>query len=173
MKNLISTLVLLMLVVTACSTEEPVEVSVKDAAQPLNTFKVPLNRALEQANVFMSRIEKPATRGTSRSVESVSVITEGALTRSASQDTLLYVVNYNDNLGFAILGADMRLPSVYAISDEGNLDVDDVKNEGLRIVLDRLKADAVWRLDHSSVSEDDLAGVSDDFAPHNAHSEGY
>lgn len=63
------------------------------------------------------------------------------LSRSGSNenipDTLLYLINYNDDKGFALMGADKRLQEIYAISDEGELNFSDtIDNTGLRIFFE-------------------------------------
>lgn len=50
-----------------------------------------------------------------------------------------YLINYGDDGGFAILGADDRLPAVLAYSDEGHLSLEDVEgNEGLASFMNSL-----------------------------------
>ncbi len=45
---------------------------------------------------------------------------------SISQDTLLYIVNFPDSSGYAILSADNRLPiDIFVVADEGNLSLED------------------------------------------------
>lgn len=58
----------------------------------------------------------------------------GSGTRSDGDNPLYYVVNYENEGGFAVLGADTRLDGVYAISDGGHLNMDDTTfNLGLNV----------------------------------------
>ena len=46
---------------------------------------------------------------------------------TADVEDLLYIVNFEDEAGYAILGADDRLEPVYAIMDEGNLTAEEFR----------------------------------------------
>ncbi|MFR6556742.1 MAG: Spi family protease inhibitor [Alistipes putredinis] len=55
---------------------------------------------------------------------------DGAVTRSeatADVEDLLYIVNFENEAGYAILGADDRLEPVYAVVDEGSLTTEDFR----------------------------------------------
>lgn len=95
---------------------------------------VSLEEALKNADDLFSRMEGKNTRTATkrRTVCSVQSLGEGGRTRAAGEDPLYYVVNYADDAGFAILGADTRLDEVYAFSDTGSLNLNDTTfNEGL------------------------------------------
>lgn len=49
----------------------------------------------------------------------------GSTTRSEA-DTMLFLVNYADNQGFALLGADPAINDIYAISPSGSLTYEDI-----------------------------------------------
>ena len=49
----------------------------------------------------------------------------------------IYVVNYEDDAGFAILSADRQLPSVLGYADSGNI-TDTMTNPGIKLFLERL-----------------------------------
>ena len=49
----------------------------------------------------------------------------------------IYVVNYEDDAGFAILSADRQLPSVLGYADNGNI-TDTMTNPGIKLFLERL-----------------------------------
>lgn len=60
-----------------------------------------------------------------RIIEDISVCGYKTATRNSSSpftDTLAYIVNFTNNNGFAILGAQRSLEAVYAITDAGYLD---------------------------------------------------
>lgn len=59
---------------------------------------------------------------------------------STVPDSSLYLVNFTNNDGFAIVAADKRMPrQFYAMSDEGNLSLrDTISNKALALVLSNL-----------------------------------
>ena len=83
--------------------------------------------------VLLEAIDAPADDGAAtrsggvRRVKSVTTVSPEALnpggTRSeatADVEELLYIVNFENEAGYAILGADDRLEPVYAVVDEGS-----------------------------------------------------
>ena len=100
------------------------------------TTRVKLADALKNADRLLELIEGPATRA--RTVKSVEMF-GGAGTRSGESEDLYYVVNYDNDGGFAVLAADNRLCPVYAISDKGHLDMNDTTvNGGLNLFFRNL-----------------------------------
>lgn len=133
MKKLLITILASAMLLTACqNTEELINDSTKETPmESTNPHRVTLAKALKTADAIFSQIsEQPRTRA-GRMVKSVDVMTN-KLTRSTNDiDTAVYLVNYSDG-GFAMLGADDRLPSLFAISEEGSLQWSDFEeNEGL------------------------------------------
>lgn len=91
------------------------------------TATIPLETALSELDAALDAIY-PSTRGVTRktySRENVSVC-GGISTRSDSAadlpDTIVYVVNFDNSEGFAVLGAQEGMTPVYAITDNGGLD---------------------------------------------------
>ena len=85
--------------------------------------------------VLLEAIDAPAEDGAAtrsggvRRVKSVTTVSPEVLnpggTRSeatADVEELLYIVNFENEAGYAILGADDRLEPVYAVVDEGSHD---------------------------------------------------
>ncbi|MBO4965697.1 MAG: C10 family peptidase, partial [Muribaculaceae bacterium] len=86
------------------------------------------------ADAFMCNIDK-GTR-TERTISKVEVKTSRATRSGIGADTLLYLINYADNNGFALVSADKRLPAIYAISDEGHFEfADTLQNNGLAFFM--------------------------------------
>jgi len=123
------------LVLTACSSEEPITPpnQVNDA-MGANPYRVSLTDALKNADALLGELgEDEVTRSIERKVESVEYYSRPG-TRSLGGDTLLYLVNYADDTGFALLSADSRLRPIYAISDEGSMSFSDTTyNKGLAL----------------------------------------
>lgn len=130
----------------ACSAEEPVVKQDPALVQEKNPYRKSLGDALGSAEMIFADIsEKPQTRA-SRQIESVQIIgnNNGTLTRSGEEntDTMFYLVNYADDQGFALLSADRRTKPVYAISDEGELNLSDTTfNKGLALFMENAIAD--------------------------------
>lgn len=104
--------------------------------------KVSLEEALGTAERMMALIESHKTRSGRRIVKEVSVVTMTPSVRSQNADTLLFIVNYADEQGFAVLGADKRVEPIYAISDEGHFEVNDDSNFGVKLALFNMRNDA-------------------------------
>lgn len=137
-----------LILITACSQEDITMNLEKNASSETNeTMRISLAEALKRADRVFEGIEGPSTRSTPRKVKSIEYIGASA-TRSESNDPLYYVVNYENNEGFAVLGADKRLDGVYAFSQEGSLDMNDTTfNSGLNIFFRSLPKDLGQAID--------------------------
>lgn len=134
MKKLLFSLAAVMML-TACQNSPadlmPYESGVREVMSS-NPHRVTLAQALQNAEKMFGDISEQKTRSASQHiVKSVDYMINKA-TRSANDvDTMLYLVNYTDG-GFALLGADTRIPRVFAVSDEGSLAWNDtINNPGL------------------------------------------
>ena len=151
------------LVLTACSSEEPITPpnQVNDA-MGANPYRVSLTDALKNADALLGELgEDEVTRSIERKVESVEYYSRPG-TRSLGGDTLLYLVNYADDAGFALLSADSRLRPIYAISDEGSMSFSDTTyNKGLALFARGVEID----VDNTIRSIIDRPGVIDTIIP--------
>lgn len=113
---------------------------VTDDLQPETTppqtdpYAVPLEDALSEMYSLMGDIYGPATRSSRPKIVFVETVTSshyGEQTRSTPilAEKLAYVVNFEDEGGFAVLGADIRMPSVICITESGSLTVDNIFND--------------------------------------------
>lgn len=131
------------LVLAACSSEEPIAPpTVENDAMGANPYRVSLTDALKNADALLGELgEGETTRSAERKVESVEYYSRPG-TRALGGDTLLYLVNYADDAGFALLSADSRLRPIYAISDEGSMSFSDTTyNKGLALFARGVEAD--------------------------------
>lgn len=131
------------LVLAACSSEEPIAPPmVENDAMGANPYRVSLTDALKNADALLGELgEGETTRSAERKVESVEYYSRPG-TRALGGDTLLYLVNYADDAGFALLSADSRLRPIYAISDEGSMSFSDTTyNKGLALFARGVEAD--------------------------------
>lgn len=121
----------------SCSAEDPMPPQT-DATEIEDPNFVPLDEALKNADLLFTSTFGSQTRST-RNVKSVEFL--GQDTRSGENGDAhgYYIVNYENDGGFALLSADRRLLPVYAFSDEGSLSLQDtIESEGLRTYINGL-----------------------------------
>ena len=100
---------------------------------------IPLDKALANLDRQIEAIFGPETKASSKAYDMSSVVTAGGRdilgpsTRSASgqnglPDTLIYIVNFENDNGYAILSADARLDEdIYCITEKGRLTIEDLE----------------------------------------------
>ena len=98
--------------------------------------KVSLKQALLYAENSVNGIN-PTTRSAERKVKSTEIYVAKPATRSAeSTEVSFYLINYENNEGFAMVSTDSRATPVYAYSDKGNLTAEDFENNpGLQVFM--------------------------------------
>lgn len=135
-----------MLLLNSCASDEPITSSPDVIAENCGEYAVSIEEAINYANLVFNEMEKgSATRSTGkdRVVKSVEMISSNN-TRSSESEGLFYLINYENNQGFALMGADRRVEPVYAISDEGRLNMSDtVFNKSLAFVMNDIMDAAV------------------------------
>ena len=134
---------LLSLIAVACADPE-LEV-MTDKSDPVTTQSVrqrTLEEALTSAENWFAMMDDE-TRGIPRRIKSVEYVSSASRTRSGDIDTLMYLVNYDDDQGFALLGRPSTSKEIYAISGEGALDMSDtVYNKPLAMFMASAREDA-------------------------------
>lgn len=110
----IASVIALIVIMTGCSDEPMINVK-RDSGSTKTSSSIEL--ALQQAEDFFRQIG--ATTRTPRQVATIDVIAE-TTTRDQS-DTLLFLVNYANNQGYALLGTNPAINNIYAISPTGHL----------------------------------------------------
>ena len=123
--GIVMLVVSLIIGLSACTGEELVPIISTSEAKVVVAHGSALDRALQNADEFFSKMGY-GTRD-SRQVENISVFAEQN-TRSGESDTLLFLVNYTGNKGFALLGAEGSLYDIYAIAPEGHMTYEDIQN---------------------------------------------
>ncbi len=121
MKKILLPAVIAVLFASCASDAPEMRVAEEDLSPKTN-----LEYALAYAEDFMGQLD-PTTRGVDRQVADVQFVCND-LTRSGKQDTTLYLVNYADNMGFALLDAQAKNGGVYAISPKGHMEFSDSLN---------------------------------------------
>lgn len=98
--------------------------------------------------------------------ERITIIGGLAKGRSDSSDTLMYVVNYADNEGFAIISAVRNTPEVIAVTESGNFNSEGVQsNPGLQLYLTHAKEVLSDQINDSYYSPTDSVWVYDPRQP--------
>ena len=91
-------------------------------------YHIGLETALESLDEFFDAMD--GTKSTSDRIRIADVIRLGRQpgttvksTESTDTSTILYVVNFEDDAGYAVLAADSRLPvDIYAVTEKGRAD---------------------------------------------------
>ncbi len=133
MKTKFSAALLPLLLMGACTSSEPDLISFNETPEIDNPNFVSVEEALRSADEHFAAVFGPRTRA-ERKVRDVETFRSPNQTRSADDDEVFgfYIVNYDNDGGFAMLSADRRREAVYAISDEGSLHLaDTIRNKGL------------------------------------------
>ena len=154
MKKLLSLLVCVLLGAPLVGCRDDADdIETKKTQTTQQKTRIALDEAVENALMFISELEEcetGATRAVGRRFASVEYVTSKetsttCATRSVTSDegnadTLLYLINYADNGGFALMPADRRLDAVYALSNEGSLSMSDTTyNKGLAMVMNSIR----------------------------------
>lgn len=121
----------------ACEKDFQSQAEKTDLEAVVQNNKVSLKQALLYAENSVNGIN-PTTRSTERKVKSTEIYVAKPATRSAEDtEVSFYLINYEDNEGFAMVSTDSRATPVYAYSDEGNLTPESFENNpGLQIFRD-------------------------------------
>lgn len=121
-KNLrfFAVIAVLLVAITACSKEEGAEVIVPQPEQE-NSFRVSVGDALRSAEAILNSGDR-ATRSVERKVKSTEIYVAKPATRSNDDvEVSFYLINYEDNAGYALVSTDKRATPVYMYADEGNI----------------------------------------------------
>lgn len=130
----------------SCSSEfEEMESNVVSKEQTSsNIYRVSESSAVNEVQNLLNSMDTQLTRADkpSRTVKSVQFI-DGASASTRSTNTNfegIYVVNFENNEGFALASADNRTTPVFCIVDEGEFSLGEDINPGLAAFLDNLDA---------------------------------
>lgn len=172
-KNLFLLVLLCVSIILSSCNKDGDSVAPNDSKNDVTFYRIPLDEALKNADHIFAGLEGELSRGKTRRLASVKIL-GGNTTASRSVDTdrqvdtAFYLVNY-EGAGFALLSADRRLNNlVYAISEEGTLDLaDTVENKGLAMYMQMLRCEVDYKL--GAVNQDlssrvTLPGLNGDFS---------
>lgn len=116
----------LVAILTACTSQEPAAPAVAaDETQsdaPTHSSIRTVDEAAAVARHSLSMLPQSDSRsGITRSFDknAVKVATRQSQSRSGETDTLMYVFNFDDNQGFAVVAADKSINGLIAITEDG------------------------------------------------------
>lgn len=163
----------------SCQSYELENIEINDTPIENNPYKVSIDEAKDIALNFMKTFQKtPAasTRSAGISIENVEVVkVNKAATRSAGiengMDTLLYAVNFSNNNGYILVGADRRTDPIFGIIDNGSFSDESITTNPNfaffldlalgKAVYDILKNDTVKIVNTRSINDyDDVYGTA-------------
>lgn len=133
--------------IMSCSQDEEVIIGNKLVTEQAN-YHISPQEAGDIAIQFVEQMQniKNSSRASSahRRVKQVEALvnnsnmTRTATEPSASIDTLLYFVNFENDKGYVIVGADRRTEPIFAVIDSGNYSISMLENEENEAFLDFL-----------------------------------
>lgn len=114
--------------VAACTRDPSPPVPSSEAQEVRSPHRISRGAALDELDRFLAEVGEPSTRSGGRRIRAVEALLSRTLspaTRSDSlsfADTLLWLVNFDDSMGFALLAADSRLKyPLYIVAERGNI----------------------------------------------------
>ena len=140
-----------------CTNEEPFISSVENEVMPKsnrgNPYRISINDAIKYSDRLLADIDNINTRSP-RKVESVKAVTVMTSTRSSEciNDTILYIINYEDDEGFAIVSADKRAIPVYAISETGHFEINKNSNPAIEKMVGYAHESAKYHIQKQGVN---------------------
>lgn len=169
MKKLLLSLICVSLVFVCCSVD-PEETGFFPEASTSQSTVVPIGEALEQLDAVLDAISSDTRSGAgfdyARAIREIKVSGGAAATRSGDNDlpdTMAYVVNFTDDKGFAVLGAQRTLEPVYAVTEAGSFDADKL-NEAIARAQKRLQHPEMIPATRSSTGPQKMKDIGTDFA---------
>lgn len=157
-------------------TNETVEFIDKD-------YKVSVDEAKENLLEFLNAIESSSENGeistrsratrTIKNIEAVRNKSQNITTYSLNEnsrdhvDTLMYLINFDNDEGFALVAADKRTSAIYALIDNGFLSADSmdkIDNPGFNIFLDNAKTKILTDIADFDVEKNEIEKSDGKFA---------
>ncbi|MEG1950130.1 MAG: C10 family peptidase [Odoribacter sp.] len=131
MKITIYLFTLCMFFLSSCNKNEMLTQNTSDNSENSNTSKaynVPYDDVLQAAEMAIDILEQnqPQTKsnGQKRKIGKVNLIANTSKTRATSNEATsnIYIVNFENNMGYTIISGDKRTPSILAIIENGHLE---------------------------------------------------
>ena len=112
---------MILVAIAACSKDElGVEVIVPQQEQ-MDSYRVSVDEALRSAETILRAGDRD-TRSAARRVKSTELYVAKPATRSnENTEVSFYLINYEDNAGYALVSTDERTTPVYMYAEDGNI----------------------------------------------------
>lgn len=123
MKKIFILAIALAMIVVSCQTDFSNNTIIFENNSDKNSqsFSISEEQALARLESFLSTFDSDQTRSKNRSVKSINCVKCSDIynTRSSTNDIedLFYIVEFEDNMGSAVIGADSRIDQVFAVLD--------------------------------------------------------
>lgn len=145
MKNIFKC-ALLLIIAGACTNDEFMIEGVDSPTKPVGVQSVnrSMDEVLQIANNAARLLENAQTRSVGRTINPVATqYVVAPATRTGENDTLLYIVNYANEQGFAVISANRNAEGLLAVTEQGSYGVDGeyyTDNPGFTAFMERAKA---------------------------------
>lgn len=118
---LFAVVAMILVAIAACSKDElGVDVIVPQQEQ-MDSYRVSVDEALRSAEIILRAGDRD-TRSAARRVKSTELYVAKPATRSNDNtEVSFYLINYEDNAGYALVSTDERTTPVYMYAEEGNI----------------------------------------------------
>lgn len=123
MKRILFYVLCLAISITACTNDEGLVYDTENVSNKKGNVNFHITQ--EQAMSTLTNLLKyeDTTRSSQFRIKNIKPIVSSPMTRSSVEglsDTCLYVINFEDNAGFAVMSADKRTEPIFALLDNGN-----------------------------------------------------
>lgn len=132
-------------ILSACNSEPEIDTTVvpdfsEYAAEAAVTTRS-ITEAIEIATEARGMIDEQKSRSTlSLSADDV-VVLKGLRSRTGVADTTMYIVNYPENDGFAVVSANTATEGLLAVTENGHFTtIDDIDNPGMKMFMENATA---------------------------------
>lgn len=114
-------LALAFIIIAGCSIKEPI---LNDGEEELTVSSeiIPLEKALSGLEQFLKEADWPTKSMSGRRIRSVDTYYSTSPTKSAESLPNAYIINFEDNEGFAVLGANIYVDDIVAVTERGSID---------------------------------------------------
>ena len=118
---LFAVVAMILVAIVACSKDElGVEVIVPQQEQ-MDSYRVSVDEALRSAETILRAGDRD-TRSAARRVKSTELyVAKPAIRSNENTEVSFYLINYEDNAGYALVSTDERTTPVYMYAEDGNI----------------------------------------------------
>ena len=109
-------------IIVGCSVKEPLLNDGTEEEAVVSSEIIPLEKALSGLEQFLKEADWPTKSMSGRRIRSVDTYYSTSPTKSAESLPNAYIVNFEDNEGFAVLGANIFVDDIVAVTERGTID---------------------------------------------------